>query len=116
MPSSQASEEGAVRQRTLSELRQENIFVTVRGDGTITVDEKPATMAELPDVLERAARQRDAVELVLDAADDVGHETVVQVIDAAAGAQIERVHFVQRVGRGPGGRSPPGNTSPPSET
>lgn len=81
---------------TLSQLRQENVIVRIAGDETITVDDRPATPEELPDALAAAAEGRDNVEMVIDAADEVNYQLVVRVIDAAAGAQIEKVHFARR--------------------
>ena len=38
------------------------------------------------------------ISVVLDSADDIDHQTLVSVLDAAGGAQIEKVHFVSRAG------------------
>ena len=83
---------------TMSQLAQDNIIVKVARDRSVTVDGSPAAIDDLTKVLSQAARRRKiaAAEIVLDVDDEVDHETVVAVIDAAAGAEIEKVHFVSR--------------------
>ena len=81
---------------TLSQLQQDNIIVRITADAAITVDDRPTTLAELSDALVEAAKDRDNVEMVMDVADEVDYQIVVQVIDGAAGAQIERVHLARR--------------------
>ena len=103
MPQAEASEEAQAQLPTMAELEENNIIVAVKADGTVTVDGQSVTMEEVPEALEKAAEQRDNVELVLDVDDDVNHEQVVGIIDAAAGAQIERIHFVTRAPPGGGG-------------
>jgi biopolymer transport protein ExbD len=89
-------QDAPARRPTLIELRENNIIVTVKADGAITVDDKPVTLAEYSSALEEAARRRDNLELVLDLDDGIEHETVVRLIDGAAGAEIEKVHFARR--------------------
>ena len=104
MPQAGAADESAPARPTLSQLKETNIIVKVKAGGEISVDDKQVTLATLPDALREAAKDRDSVELVLDVDDDVPHQTLVQVIDGAAGAEIEKIHFVHRVP--PAGGSP----------
>ncbi|MBS0208241.1 MAG: biopolymer transporter ExbD [Planctomycetes bacterium] len=84
--------------RSLSELEKHNILVKIAADRSITVQGKPIGIDALEAHLAETVRQQDKSEMLLDAADDVDHETIVRVIDAAGGAQIEKVHFVSRAG------------------
>ena len=97
MPRPEQNQEGASA-ITLEELEKNNIMVKVSRDGSITVQKAPVERAKLIDALRQAVKQSDGAELVLDVDDEVDHETVVQVIDAAGAAQIEKVQFVSRVG------------------
>jgi biopolymer transport protein ExbD len=97
MPESSPEQEKDTPSRpTLSELAEQNIIVRIHEDGGIAVDDQPVELAQLPDALREASRGRDNVELILDVDDEVEYEIVVRVIDGAAGAQIEKVHFVRR--------------------
>jgi biopolymer transport protein ExbD len=93
---------------TLEQLEKNNIMVKVGADKSITVQGLPAALENLEAVLTRAVKEHDGAEMVLDVHDDVDHDTVVKVLDAAGGAQIEKVHFVSRVGAG--GAKPPGGS------
>jgi biopolymer transport protein ExbD len=86
----------APRRYTISELAKNNVIVTVKTSGTITVDGTAVEPDGVLGAVREAIRGRSNVEMVLDAEDAVEHETVVQVLDAAAGAQIEKVHFLHR--------------------
>jgi biopolymer transport protein ExbD len=101
MPPVQSSDQNAPKRYSMSELQKNNVVVAVKVDGSVTVDTKPVNMADLPDALKEAAKGRDNVEIVLDVEDDVEHETVVQVLDAAGAAQIEKIHFIHRVSGSP---------------
>lgn len=85
------------RPMTLRQLQQGNIIVRITADATVTVDGRPTTVDALPEALIEAAKDRDNVEMVMDIADEVDYQLVVQAIDAAAGAQIEKVHLARRV-------------------
>ncbi len=113
---SAAQAEEAPATVTMSQLAQDNIIVKVARDRSVSVDGVPATIDSLTESLSQAARRRQAAtaEVVLDVDDEVDHETVVKVIDAAAGAEIEKVHFVSRKGSAPGSRSN-GKSAAPAE-
>jgi len=81
---------------TLTELKTQYILVAVSREGTITLDDQPVALDELTDRLAEAMKERESAELLLDIDDEVYHETAVQVIDSAAGAQIEKVYYVSR--------------------
>jgi biopolymer transport protein ExbD len=95
---------------TMSRLKEDFIVVAIQPGPVITVNEQPVAVDGLAGALRRAARGRDTVEMVLDVDDQVEHETVVQALDAAGEAEIERVMFVRRVGA-QGKTGPPANKS-----
>jgi len=106
MPASTPDEEKAASHSTLSELAERNIIVRIRDDGSITVDDRLVEIDELPKALEAASEKNpDNVELILDVDDEVDYEVVVQVIDGAAGAEIEKVHFLRHVSPADGGQT-----------
>ncbi len=83
---------------TIEQLEQENIIVRVAIDGSIVVDDQPTPVENLVSRLKEATRNRRSAELVLDIDDEVVHDVVVKVLDAAGAANIEKVLFVSRVG------------------
>jgi biopolymer transport protein ExbD len=91
-------DEGAVAPVPIEELERESIMVKVSADGAVLVQNEAVALNDLPQVLNRAVRDRATAQLVLDVDDDVVHDVVVRVLDAAGAAQIERVMFVSRVG------------------
>ncbi|MBI3461612.1 MAG: biopolymer transporter ExbD [Planctomycetes bacterium] len=114
MPKSEASEEGASTV-TIEQLKKNNIFVKLSADHSITVQGEPTSLEQLPGALGKAVKGADTAEMVMDVDDQVEHETVVKVLDAAGAAQIEKVHFVARTP--PGGRAGSGSgRSPPEGT
>src|SRR5690606_23685468 len=90
------SQEGAAAV-TMSELEKNNIVVKLSRGGEVTVQNQPAKIDDLVSALREAKKSAANPEMVLDADDEAEHELVVQVLDAAAGAQIEKVLFVSRV-------------------
>lgn len=86
----------AARRPTLTQIRENNIIVKVSRDGRITVDGQPAGLDKLEDALRQAGKGRSNFELAMDVDDEVDQKTVVGVIDAAAGVQIQKVHFLRR--------------------
>jgi biopolymer transport protein ExbD len=101
MPDPTADQQTAAALPTLSQLQAENIVVTLRGGGEVEVDGRVVPMDQLTEALREASRKNpDNVELILDVEDQVEYETVVRVIDGAAGAQIEKVHFLRHASEG----------------
>jgi biopolymer transport protein ExbD len=82
---------------TMEQLEQENIIVQIAMDGSILVDDQPTEINDLISSLQEATRARRSAELVLDVDDQTAHDVVVQVLDAAGAANIEKVLFVSRV-------------------
>ena len=82
---------------TMSELEKNNIMVKISRAGEITVQNKPTAVGELVAALKDAKKSATNAEMVLDVDDEVEHEIVVKVLDAAGGAQIEKILFVSRV-------------------
>ena len=96
MPKPEASQEGSGAV-TMAELEKNNIMVKISRGGEITVQGKTVPADQLLNALNEAKKSATNAEIVLDVEDDVEHEVVVKVLDAAGGAQIERVMFVSRV-------------------
>lgn len=108
VPKSDPSQEGTGAV-TMQELEKNNLIVKLAADRSVTVQGKAATLDTLMDALRAAVRENQQSEMVLDADDQVDHQSVIKALDAAAGAKIEKVHFVSRVG--PSRRSVGENTS-----
>jgi biopolymer transport protein ExbD len=95
MPQAEANEPSSQWRPTWNEIEEQYLVVHLAEDGTITVDDEPVDLEDLPVVLAQAAGERELAERALTVHDDVPHELVVGVLDAAGGAEIERVHFAR---------------------
>jgi len=97
----------AAAARTIEELQQTNIMVKVAADGSITVDGSNVEPEELQAVLTAALKETTggdrAAELVLDASEEATQNSIVQVVDAAGAAGIQKIMLVERI---PAGASP----------
>ena len=96
-PHQKQQQQGAAA--TESELKDEHVFVSLSADGTVQVNEEtiaPESHSTLKDVLKNAISEMDNSEMVLDAPDDVKHEYVIAVLDAAAGAEVNKVLLVTK--------------------
>lgn len=82
---------------TMEQLEKENIIVRIATDGSIAIDDQPTQINDLVSTLRTATRSRRSAELVLDVDDQVAHDIVVKVIDAAGAVNIEKVLFVSHV-------------------
>ena len=80
------------------------MFVTLSPDGTVDIDGQTTIVPEnydtLLDELKTAISEMDNSEMILDAPDDVKHEYVIAVLDAAAGAEVNKVLFAVRTDAG----------------
>ncbi|HVX64152.1 MAG TPA: biopolymer transporter ExbD [Pirellulales bacterium] len=95
---------------TMAQLAEKNIIVRVSDDQSATVDGVSVPLNELTAALKKAVKQHPAgqPEIALDMADQITQDTVVKVIDAAGGAQIEKVHFITHTrARGGAAKQPP---------
>lgn len=81
----------------MEELEKTNVVVKIGADGSITVDGAAVAVENLIKTLREATSDKDNAEVILDAHDDAVHDLVVKVLDAAGGAQVEKVLFVSRV-------------------
>ncbi len=97
LPQARANEEGASTV-TMQEVEKTNVVVILSEDGQVLVDGQPAALDELENAIRAARDIKQTGELALDAADGAPHELVVRVLDAAAGARIDQVHFIKRAG------------------
>ena len=94
-PRAEAAEESSRWQPTWDDVQMQYIIVRLGSDRAITVDGTAVELEDLPRVLRQATDERGIVEMALAVHDDVPHELVVGVLDAAAGAEIEKVHFAR---------------------
>ena len=95
VPQAEANEPSSQWSPTWEEVEEQYIVVQVGQEGTVTVDDEPVDLEDLPVVLAQAVSERDLVEMALTVHDEVEHELVVGVLDAAAGAEIEQIHFAR---------------------
>ncbi|MBN2578156.1 MAG: biopolymer transporter ExbD [Pirellulales bacterium] len=107
MPQPGAAKTGRV---TVAALRDQ-VVVKVAKNGTIKVQDQAVTLDDFPDALSDVLKDRANAEIFLDVEDDVEHEALVRVIDAAAGIQVEKIHFMRRVPP-PGGVKPDQSAAP----
>ena len=101
-----AGDDAASATVTMADLAAQNIIVRVADERTATVDGAAIPLDDLPQALLAAVKRHKHAqpELALDVADEVTNETVVKVLDAAGGAQIEKVHFISRRAASAAGR------------
>jgi biopolymer transport protein ExbD len=97
---------------TMEELLQQCMVLKLCADGTVLFQEKPVALDALAGTLRRAIRARSDAELILDVEDEVLHDMVVQVLDAAGAAEIEKVLFVSRPRAATGRVARPGSVRP----
>lgn len=97
LPASKPEEQQATAPMTMTELEQNNVLVKIAADDAVTVDDQAVPLDDLPARLREATRSSRTAEVVLDVADEASHDVVVQVLDAAGAAQVEKVLFVSRV-------------------
>jgi biopolymer transport protein ExbD len=102
MPQPGAAKEG----RASVAILKDEVVVKLEKNGAIKVKDKPVTIDEYPAALRDAMKDHTNAEIFLDVEDDVEQESLVQVIDGAAGLQIEKIHFLRRVP--PAGSTKPG--------
>lgn len=97
-PPPDPEQKGAVQSvTTLDELLEDSVRVTIDERNTITVDDEPVAIGDpLVTLLRDRSLYDGRTELLLDAHDQALHETVVQVIDAAADAGMQRIRIVSR--------------------
>jgi biopolymer transport protein ExbD len=100
MPRNKADDPGAVK--VVSQDRVEHYMIVVKarqedGAAVIWVEAEKVPESQLKAVLKRLARAEKKTEILLDAA-DVDYGTVIKIIDAAGGANIDQVHFLKRPG------------------
>jgi biopolymer transport protein ExbD len=96
MPKSKMDDPGAVK--VVAQERVENYMILVKArkegaNSVIWVEGEKVPEEQLKAVLSREARKAKKQELLLDA-DGVDYGTVIKIIDAAGGANIEQVHFL----------------------
>ena len=82
---------------TIQELEDDHVLVKITEDGQIHIQSEPVEQADLEARLSEVASQKKSAELIMDVDDNAVHDLVVQVLDAARGANIEKVLFVSRV-------------------
>jgi biopolymer transport protein ExbD len=98
MPQTKADDPGEVK--VVAQERVENYMILVKarteaGKAVVWVEGEKVPEEQLKTVLSREARKAKKQELLLDAA-GVDYGTVIKIIDAAGGANIEQVHFLAK--------------------
>ncbi|MCL6502934.1 MAG: biopolymer transporter ExbD [Pirellulales bacterium] len=106
LPQAQANQEGA-SSVTMQDVEKTNVLVVLDEGGQVLVEGQPTALDDLENAIRAARDIKQTGELALDAADGAAHELVVRVLDAAAGAQINQVHFIKHVGNSPAGGGGP---------
>jgi biopolymer transport protein ExbD len=82
---------------TKEKVEQQMIHVTAKmegGEPVVRVEGKPVDLSALTGALSRFSRASGKTKLLLEHDDNVSQETVVQIIDCAKGARIERIATV----------------------
>ena len=101
IPRPDPEQEGVQQQpRDLSDLESTNIIVLVDSDNTIRVDEIETSVDDLVSEIRSRFLESGKTELVINAAGDAFHETVVSVIDAANLVGLARIRIAQTVSEG----------------
>lgn len=88
---------GKVKSVTPEQAKAQMVKLEVRlvnGKPVIKVDDQVVDQKDLSATLKRVVRESQKTQMLIDAADDVVYETVVQVQDAARGAGIEKAFFL----------------------
>lgn len=83
--------------KKLDDWQIDHIIVRIRGDNTILVDDEPVEEAVLADRLAELRRQRAVAELIVRAADQAHHQTLVAVVNAANQARILKIKLASPV-------------------
>lgn len=78
---------------TRAELRDQFLFVEIRADNTLRIDDQPVTWDALTNQLRRRAQQRQTESLIIVAHDAANWENVVRIQDEAALAGIRSIRF-----------------------
>lgn len=76
-----------------SERMQGEIFINVKEDGSIVVNERTMELSELQQVLNRVAEYFPGGAVILRADRQVSHGRVIQVMDCCRKADIQQISF-----------------------
>lgn len=93
IPPPPAEEQGAQQASTLDDLRDDNIVIEVLEDNRILLNDREVPAMELTELLRREMRETGMNELVVRAAPDAYHETVIAVFDAANAADVQGIRL-----------------------
>ncbi len=78
------------------------LSVTVKGEGTVFVDETPVRREDLSHVLRRLSQEREGVEgVLLFAHRDLPYQDLFRVLDSIREADITRISLQAEAGAGP---------------
>jgi biopolymer transport protein ExbD len=98
MPSTRPDDPSAVKVVAQTDVENYMILVRARTEGgkpVVWVEGEEVPESQLQTVLAREARKAKKQQVLLDAS-GVEYGTVIKIIDAAGGANIEQVHFLAR--------------------
>lgn len=101
-PNQDPDQQGATQTvQNLEELKDSSIIVQISADNSITVDDEPvSSVAVLPELIRKLMREEQKGEMVIKSSSSAQYRTVVQTIDAANDAGIQRIRMA---GGGGGG-------------
>lgn len=84
---------GAAEGKTVEESTDINVYIAASGD--VQVEGRTVALGRLREVFSEAVRTEQRQALVLEAAEGVAHEQVIQVLDQARGAGIGEIVFAR---------------------
>ena len=93
-------EQAAQQAPTLDDLRDDNIVLDVLADNTVLLNDRAVSLVELADMLRREVRDTGLNEVVVRAAGEAYHETVVAVFDAANEVGVQRIRLANPAASG----------------
>lgn len=93
IPPPPADEAGARQATTLDDLRDDNLLIEVLEDNRVLLNDREVPVIELAELLRREMRETGMNEVVVRAAPDAYHETVIAVFDAANAASVQRIRL-----------------------
>lgn len=99
VPPPQPDQKGAAQVLTLEDLQDNTIFVRIDERNRLFIDDEAVPAAEhLVELLQRARLTTLRNEVAVDPHPDSLHEALVQVIDAATAAEMQKVRIISHAG------------------
>lgn len=99
-PNTNKDNTSQVQPQSLDDLRADFIIAEIRADNVIMIDDKEVSKRELFEAMKGRMRESGKSELIVQAAPEAFHETVVAVLDAGNDAGMQRVRLATSSGDG----------------